>query len=172
MSATPSRPRGTCHQHRRAPHEQAHRHRLAYASIKGTPPACPAQGTSCHAPKAQPMTSRTPPGRQNDARWKTAKARAIRDSDGYCQLCGNALVDAPRSTPWATEVDHILPLSQGGDPFDPGNLRALHRQCHQRRDQPRALPTVCLWPDCAATKTGSVCHPWPAGPCPSSSRDW
>jgi len=116
------------------------------------------------------MTSLTPPGRQNDARWKAAKARAIRDSGGLCQLCGGGLVDAPRSTPWSTEIDHIVPLSQGGDPFDPGNLRALHRQCHQRRDQPRALPTSCLWPECSASKTGSVCHPH--GPCKPYSRDW
>jgi 5-methylcytosine-specific restriction endonuclease McrA len=95
------------------------------------------------------MTSRTPPGRQNDARWKKAKARAIRDSGGYCQLCGNALTDAPRSTPWATEVDHILPLSQGGDPFDPGNLRAVHRACHAKRSKGQAVvPVPTVWVPC------------------------
>jgi 5-methylcytosine-specific restriction endonuclease McrA len=113
------------------------------------------------------MTSKTPPGRQNDSKWKAAKAHAIRDSDGLCQLCGAALVDAPRSTPWSTEVDHLVPLAQGGAPFDPGNLRAVHRYCHQRRDQGRppgathaawtACPTCpdrCTQPD---AQVGSRC---------------
>jgi 5-methylcytosine-specific restriction endonuclease McrA len=94
------------------------------------------------------MTSKTPPGRQNDARWQAAKAQAVRDSGGLCQLCGRGLVDAPRNTPNSTEVDHIVPLSQGGDPFDRGNLRAVHRWCHQRRDQGQPLATQTVWTPC------------------------
>ncbi len=35
----------------------------------------------------------------------------------------------------ATQVDHILPLAQGGAPFDEANLQALCRLCHSRKSQ-------------------------------------
>lgn len=38
---------------------------------------------------------------------------------------------AEAKTPDATEIDHIVPLSKGGHPYDLTNLRALHRKCHQ-----------------------------------------
>ena len=28
------------------------------------------------------------------------------------------------------EVDHVIPLDKGGDPWDPANLQALCRGCH------------------------------------------
>ena len=31
---------------------------------------------------------------------------------------------------YANEVDHIVPLHKGGDPFDMDNLQALCRSCH------------------------------------------
>lgn len=31
------------------------------------------------------------------------------------------------------EVDHITPLSEGGHPFDPGNLRTLCTDCHKEK---------------------------------------
>ena len=121
------------------------------------------------------MTNR--PGRTDTAAWRKAKAQAIKDAQGQCQLCGGELDPrAPKNTPNATEIDHITPLAAGGEPYARENLRALHRWCHQRRDKgqnvPPVPPSVCSWPDCAASKTGSVCHPWPSGPCKSSSRDW
>ena len=45
--------------------------------------------------------------------------------DGYeCQIRGS------RCTGVATEVDHIVPLEQGGEPLDPANLRAACRPCN------------------------------------------
>ena len=52
--------------------------------------------------------------------------------DGYrCQLCGKA---------GRLEVDHIVPLSKKGDPWDLANLQALCRGCHlekTRAEQPK-----------------------------------
>ena len=31
------------------------------------------------------------------------------------------------------EVDHITPISEGGHPFDPGNLQTLCEDCHQEK---------------------------------------
>lgn len=31
------------------------------------------------------------------------------------------------------EVDHIEPISEGGHPFDPGNLQTLCEECHQEK---------------------------------------
>jgi hypothetical protein len=83
-------------------------------------------------------------GRTDNTAWRKAKAQAIRDAGGQCQLCGGGLdPHAPKNTPNATEVDHILELAKGGAPYDRQNLRAVHRWCHQRRDKgqpPRPVP--------------------------------
>jgi 5-methylcytosine-specific restriction endonuclease McrA len=33
----------------------------------------------------------------------------------------------------ATDVDHITPIEQGGDPWSPTNLQALCHPCHSRK---------------------------------------
>jgi 5-methylcytosine-specific restriction endonuclease McrA len=68
------------------------------------------------------------PGRTDTAAWRKAKAQAIRDAQGQCQLCGRDLdPTAPKTTPMSTEVDHVTPLAMGGEPYARENLRALHR---------------------------------------------
>lgn len=42
-----------------------------------------------------------------------------------CELCEAAGLVVP-----ATDVDHIVPISQGGAKLDPANFRALCRSCH------------------------------------------
>jgi 5-methylcytosine-specific restriction endonuclease McrA len=46
-----------------------------------------------------------------------------------CALCGKQLSE---------EVDHILPLSEGGAPYDRDNLRGLCRHCHRERHRNEA----------------------------------
>jgi 5-methylcytosine-specific restriction endonuclease McrA len=76
-----------------------------------------------------------PHGRNDNTRWRNARRRTIARSGGACQLCGDPLApQAPAKHPDATEVDHIVPLSQGGDPYSLDNLRAVHRRCHQKRE--------------------------------------
>ena len=56
------------------------------------------------------------------ARWRKVRRAAI-ERDGYrCRHCGKA---AGRF-----EVDHIIPLSDSGAPFDMENTQTLCRPCH------------------------------------------
>ena len=57
----------------------------------------------------------------NARRWAEAR-RATLDRDGWrCCQCGRA---------GRLEVDHRVPLAQGGAEFDPANLQSLCRGCH------------------------------------------
>ena len=52
-----------------------------------------------------------------------------------CHLCGQ---------PGADQVDHVIPIALGGDPWDPANLRPAHQQCNNTKgakligDEPRS----------------------------------
>lgn len=53
--------------------------------------------------------------------WRRVRA-SILNRDGHrCRQCGRA---------GRLEVDHVRPLKDGGDRFDPRNLQALCRGCH------------------------------------------
>ena len=54
-------------------------------------------------------------------RWQQLRRR-IKDRDGWrCRECGRA---------GRLEVDHVKPIQDGGDPWDPANLQTLCRSCH------------------------------------------
>ena len=75
-------------------------------------------------------------GHIDNAAWRSAKKAAVFKARGICVLCGKPLDPTkPRAHPLRTEIDHIIPVSQGGHPYDINNLRAVHRVCHQRRDR-------------------------------------
>ena len=61
---------------------------------------------------------------RSTALW-TRVSRMYRRSHPNCELC------LPASIVRSEEVDHIVPLTEGGEPFDEDNLRALCRPCHQ-----------------------------------------
>ena len=57
----------------------------------------------------------------NSRRWQVIR-QIVKKRDGYkCRNCGFG---------GRLEVDHIVPIAQGGDPFDLSNLRSLCRGCH------------------------------------------
>ena len=65
----------------------------------------------------------------HDPRLRTAEWRQLRrwilDRDrGACQIQG------PHCTHHATQVDHITPRADGGDVYNPANLRAACRTCN------------------------------------------
>lgn len=63
-------------------------------------------------------------------RWKQTR-KAILSTGPACEYCGEP----------ATCVDHRVPLSRGGDPFDPANLAPSCRACNlSRRYEPTANP--------------------------------
>jgi 5-methylcytosine-specific restriction endonuclease McrA len=52
-----------------------------------------------------------------------------------CWICGHnipANVDGRRH-PLAFTLDHLIPLSKGGDLCDPANARSAHRRCNSSR---------------------------------------
>lgn len=52
-----------------------------------------------------------------------------------CWICGHnipANVDGRRH-PLAFTLDHLIPLSRGGDLCDPANARSAHRRCNSAR---------------------------------------
>ena len=57
----------------------------------------------------------------NARRWDAVR-RAVFERDGWrCVQCGKA---------GRLEVDHVVPLKRGGDPWALNNLQTLCRACH------------------------------------------
>ena len=70
-----------------------------------------------------------------------------------CALCGRPVdVTAPqfyvdkdgmrKRAPWSMEVDEVVPVSRGGSPTDPANVRPVHRLCNQRRGARMDAPAM------------------------------
>lgn len=71
--------------------------------------------------------------------WRRIRAQVLATST-QCWICGH---------PGADTVDHIIPLSLGGDPLDIANLRPAHHSCNSRRGNkispPRPTNTSRRW---------------------------
>jgi 5-methylcytosine-specific restriction protein A len=61
--------------------------------------------------------------------WEMRR-RQVLSEQPICAICDNHLSE---------EVDHIVPLTEGGAPYDRDNLRGLCRQCHWQRHQGEGL---------------------------------
>ena len=62
-----------------------------------------------------------------------------------CWLCGHNIAYEVRGPeagkhPLAFTLDHLIPLSKGGDLLDPANARAAHRRCNSARGNRTSLP--------------------------------
>jgi 5-methylcytosine-specific restriction endonuclease McrA len=64
-------------------------------------------------------------GHPADAKWKRLRLEVLKQADYECCYQG-----CPRP---ANEVDHIVPISLGGDVYDRGNLRAICRHHNASR---------------------------------------
>lgn len=66
---------------------------------------------------------------------------ALRDA-GRCQLC-HGLVDMElkHPDPWSPTIDHVLPLSRGGDDTR-ANVWLAHRLCNLRKGNQVAVMTL------------------------------
>ena len=53
-------------------------------------------------------------------RWAWTRRAVLRAAGYRCARCGRG----------AREVDHVVPISHGGAPFNVQNLQALCRRCH------------------------------------------
>jgi 5-methylcytosine-specific restriction enzyme A len=63
--------------------------------------------------------------------WKALRRWVLRRDREMCQIRG------PKCTHHATEADHIVSVADGGDFFDPANLRAACRPCNAGRGAER-----------------------------------
>ena len=76
-----------------------------------------------------------------------------------CALCGRPVnFDKVFPDPWSPTVDHIIPISKGGDPASLENLQLAHLQCNRMKSSKlvelklretlisnRDLPLSCDW---------------------------
>ncbi|MEU3826462.1 HNH endonuclease [Streptomyces sp. NPDC029080] len=58
-------------------------------------------------------------GSGSTRKWRAARRRQL-DAEPDCRRCGER----------ATQVDHIVPLSEGGSKWDPANWQSLCGACH------------------------------------------
>ena len=70
----------------------------------------------------------------NGTEWAAARRRAIASLDPICAIC-HKLIDlqAPKNTPLAVEVDHIIPRSRGGALYALENLQLTHHRCNRKK---------------------------------------
>lgn len=72
------------------------------------------------------MANRRKP--QYEGPWRKVRAQILQRDNYRCQIKGYGCLHE------ATEVDHILPVSMGGEWFDDSNLRASCRPCNLARN--------------------------------------
>ena len=64
-----------------------------------------------------------------------------------CWICGKDIayeitgLEASRHR-WAFTLDHLLPLTKGGDLLDPSNARSAHRRCNSARGNRMSVKTA------------------------------
>lgn len=71
-------------------------------------------------------------GSPYDHTWQAVRLTILARDGHVCQVRG------PRCKGAATQVDHIIPLSEGGARLDPDNLRAACLPCNAGRQNARA----------------------------------
>lgn len=70
----------------------------------------------------------------NGTEWAAARKRAIASLDAICAICHKPIdLDAPKNTPLAVEVDHIVPRSRGGSLYALENLQLTHHRCNRKK---------------------------------------
>ncbi|MEI5036034.1 HNH endonuclease [Streptomyces sp. S1A(2023)] len=74
---------------------------------------------------------------------------ALKAAGHPCARCGHNIdpsLDARH--PMSFTLDHVVPLSRGGDLLDPANARSMHRRCNSARGNrigPQPLKTTRRW---------------------------
>lgn len=66
------------------------------------------------------------------SRWQTESRRWLTTTQPtHCAICYQPLnPDAAPRTPDATEVDHVMSIAEGCDPYDVSNWQATHKRCN------------------------------------------
>ncbi|RUP66722.1 HNH endonuclease [Streptomyces sp. NP10] len=74
---------------------------------------------------------------------------AVKALGDPCARCGHNIDPGldPRH-PLSFTLDHVVPLSRGGNLLDPANARSMHRRCNSARGNrvgPQPLKTTRRW---------------------------
>jgi 5-methylcytosine-specific restriction endonuclease McrA len=87
---------------------------------------CPEQVERGYCPEHTTGPSRRPRSPSSRVtgthRWRVLKARILRGGPD-CHYCGDP----------ATTVDHVIPVSKGGAPYDEANLVPSCKPCNDRK---------------------------------------
>lgn len=74
----------------------------------------------------------------NTAEYKRNRATVLSPARLVCALCGRAIDKRLRAPhPWSAVADHIIEISDGGNPTALANLQAAHRRCNERKELER-----------------------------------
>ena len=153
ISGPNSKARATHHSgrqaHHRTPRRSPNRLSNAFVGISGRsyrPQSPPTASLPCgrvqtrvrippKAPNTQPkrraMSARRNRRVSNGHRRRQIRARILAAYD-TCAICGKP-VDKTLKTPhpMSAEVDELIPISRGGDPYSFTNCRLTHRRCNR-----------------------------------------
>ena len=70
---------------------------------------------------------------RHPAKRRELRARVFASTD-VCGICGYQVIkELPPYTPESPEVDEIIPVDRGGDPYDFNNLQLTHRKCNRQK---------------------------------------
>jgi len=69
-----------------------------------------------------------------NARWRKLREYVLRRDNGLCQMCRTE-----GKITSGNEVDHIKPLSQGGEPYNPDNLAVICTRHHRLKSQAESM---------------------------------
>ena len=69
--------------------------------------------------------------------------KIIYASQTVCGICGRAVnFDKKFPDPWSATLDHIIPISKGGDPASIENLQLAHLQCNRVKSSKLVQPQI------------------------------
>lgn len=72
--------------------------------------------------------------KRDSREWRKARQRVLNEEEDRCGECLRTVDKTLKSPhPSSPEVDHIIPLSRGGAPYDRSNLQLVHKWCNQKK---------------------------------------
>lgn len=105
---------------------------LRICSTPGCPEIVPTGKCARHKRIARKKTDERV-GRIRGSRWRDIRKNVFKSQAGRCFCPGCEMCNTRNKKQCfreAIEVDHIIPLRDGGAPTDRGNLRGLCHECH------------------------------------------
>jgi 5-methylcytosine-specific restriction endonuclease McrA len=86
--------------------------------------------------------------RTTERKYGSPKARAharqiVYARESLCYICGEPVdKNLPAGHPMAPQLEDVMPVSKGGKPTDPANLRLAHAACNNRKSNLPAYAAI------------------------------